>query len=253
MASSPPDYSRFQNLTFDRFRELAADPKLSPAEKIGFPDAYRAGFEEKIYADLLAKVPALAAEGAVVVDIGCGCSPLAHAFIAQAERQRQRLFMLDSAEMLAHLPPSPQVQLVAGRYPQCDDALQPVAGAVDAIVVYSVIQYVFVEASVFDFVDRMLALLKPGGRALIGDVPNTSMRKRFLASDEGVRFQQAWNGATPVPEAPRYELAHGLMDDAVVLGIVARARAAGFHAYVVPQHPELPMANRREDILFVRP
>lgn len=249
--ASKPDYARFQNLTFERFRELAADPQLSAIEKIGFPDAYREGFEEKIYADLVAKVPALAAPGAVVLDIGCGCSPLVQAFIGQAQRQAQSLYLVDSPEMLALVPAAPGVQHVPGRYPDCDAAFDAVRGAVDAIVVYSVVQYVFVEASLPAFVDGLLALLKPGGRALIGDLPNASMRKRFLASEEGRRFQQAWGTTPQAPEA--FEIAHGLMDDAVVLSILARARAAGFHAYVVPQHPELPMANRREDILLVRP
>ena len=45
----------------------------------------------------------------------------------------------------------------------------------------------------------------------------------------------------------------GKIDDGVVLGILARCRAAGFDAYVLPQPPELPMANRREDVLVQRP
>ena len=43
------------------------------------------------------------------------------------------------------------------------------------------------------------------------------------------------------------------IDDAVVFSILGRARAAGFDAYVVPQAPDLPMANRREDILIMSP
>jgi hypothetical protein len=43
------------------------------------------------------------------------------------------------------------------------------------------------------------------------------------------------------------------IDDAVVLEILRRARDKGFDAYVVPQSDGLPMANRREDILIVRP
>jgi len=45
----------------------------------------------------------------------------------------------------------------------------------------------------------------------------------------------------------------GQMDDSVVLALLARARAQGFHAWVLPQASELPMANRREDILIRRP
>jgi hypothetical protein len=39
----------------------------------------------------------------------------------------------------------------------------------------------------------------------------------------------------------------------VVFAVLQRARAAGFHAYVLPQPAHLPLANRREDILIVRP
>jgi len=44
-----------------------------------------------------------------------------------------------------------------------------------------------------------------------------------------------------------------VMDDSVVFAVLARARAQGFHAWVVPQAVDLPMANRREDILIRRP
>ena len=56
-----------------------------------------------------------------------------------------------------------------------------------------------------------------------------------------------------VPQV-RYNLVErDQIDDGVVLGLVTRARNFGFDAYVVPQAPDLPMANRREDILIVRP
>lgn len=42
------------------------------------------------------------------------------------------------------------------------------------------------------------------------------------------------------------------MDDSIVLAIVARLRRFGCEAYLVPQNDNLPMANRREDILVVK-
>jgi hypothetical protein len=39
----------------------------------------------------------------------------------------------------------------------------------------------------------------------------------------------------------------------VVFALLQRARLAGFDAYVLPQDPALPMANRREDVLIIRP
>lgn len=45
----------------------------------------------------------------------------------------------------------------------------------------------------------------------------------------------------------------GEIDDGVILGLFARMRGAGLSAFVVPQAPDLPTGNRREDILIVRP
>jgi hypothetical protein len=45
----------------------------------------------------------------------------------------------------------------------------------------------------------------------------------------------------------------GQIDDGVVLGLLMRMRQAGFQAFIVPQAAALPMANRREDMLIIRP
>jgi hypothetical protein len=50
-----------------------------------------------------------------------------------------------------------------------------------------------------------------------------------------------------------FDSATDRVDDGVVLGIVDRMRRRGFDAYIVPQSELLPLANRREDILIVRP
>ncbi len=47
---------KFQNLDFASFKELAKDKTLSPHEKIGFPDSYRAGKEAIIFDDIRAKL-----------------------------------------------------------------------------------------------------------------------------------------------------------------------------------------------------
>ncbi|WP_322030601.1 class I SAM-dependent methyltransferase [Paraburkholderia sp. J76] len=250
---SEHQYARFANLGFDDFRALAQDDSLSANEKIGFPESYRAGKESAILVDLIAKLPALAQHKRIVLDIGPGCGDLARAFIAHCERQDHELVLIDSGEMLSHLPDSPGARKVSAYYPQCPEILAEYAGRVDAIVVYSVFQYVFAEGNVWDFVDRSLALLAPGGGLLIGDVPNISKRKRFFASETGVRFHQAYTGTNEIPAAAFNTPETGQIDDAVVMSILNRARAAGFDAYVMPQAPDLPMANRREDILIIRP
>lgn len=264
----PRDPSFFENLNFEDFQRLALDSSLSVHEKVGFPDAYRAEYEKNIYTDIQAKLPALAAGGASILDIGCGCSDLPRMMMRTAQAQGQRLFLLDSAEMLGQLPDvsmapggnagaaarDEAIVKVAAKFPDCPDFLREFEGRMDAVMTYSVLQYVFADGNVFKFIDEALKLLAPGGRLLIGDIPNISMRKRFFASDNGIAHHRAFTrSADAVPEVRFNRIEPGHIDDAVVFGILGRARAAGFHGYVVPQSPGLPMANRREDILIVRP
>jgi hypothetical protein len=79
------------------------------------------------------------------------------------------------------------------------------------------------------------------------------MRKRFFSSDAGIKSHQEYIGRDERPEILFNQIESGQMDDAVVFSILARARSQGFNAWVVPQSPTLPMANRREDILICKP
>lgn len=232
---------------------MAGDESLTPNERIGFPESYRANKEHAILADLIGKIPALEQLQRIVVDIGPGCGELARLMLEHCERHQHRLMLIDSEEMLAQLPDVPCAHKVPAYYPQCPQVFENYSGKVDAIIVYSVFQYVFAEGNPWDFIDRSLALLAPGGRLLIGDIPNISRRKRFFASETGIRFHQTFTGTEETPEVRFNVLEPSYIDDSVVLAIVARARAAGFDAFVVPQADDLPMANRREDVLIVRP
>jgi hypothetical protein len=55
----------------------------------------------------------------------------------------------------------------------------------------------------------------------------------------------------PVVEYNRVEA--GKIDDAVIAGLMARAQLAGCDAYLLPQNASLPMHNRRDDLLIVKP
>ena len=251
---SKPDYSRFEALTFEGFRDLARDDSLSPYEKIGFPDAYRAGHEEEIFRDIRAKLTNLDRKQQTVLDIGPGVSSLPRQLADLCTANGHRLLLVDAAEVLDHLPDAPNVEKIAARYPdQCPELFTRFGQGVDAVVCYSVLHYVFVEGNVFDFLDRSLGLLAPGGQMLIGDIPNVSKRKRFFGSAAGVRFHQQFTGTDEVPEVVLNRLEPSKIDDAAVFALLGRARAAGFDAYVVPQGAALPLANRREDVLITRP
>jgi SAM-dependent methyltransferase len=243
----------FDDLRFADFQRMARDPHLSAHEKIGFPDAYREGFEAAIYADIRAKLPALGDSGRRVLDIGPGCAGLPRMLISDCRTHGHELVLVDSEEMLAHLPDGPGLTKIAGRFPECHEALAPWAGAFDAILCYSVFHYVFVEAGFWDFLDRSLRLLAPGGRMLIGDIPNVSKRKRFFASEAGIAFHKRFMKTDEPPAVDFRAVETGRIDDAVILGVLMRARAEGCDAYWLPQPDTLPMANRREDIVICKP
>lgn len=245
---------RFAGLDFEGFRRLAGDPTLSKYERIGFPDSYRAGYEQSIFADIRVKLPALEQSAKVVFDIGPGCSDLPRMLIELCGSQGHELVLVDSSEMLALLPGGPGMHRVQGPFPACRQEVHAWVGRVDVLICYSVLQYVFRDGNLFDFVDTAVALLAPGGRMLLGDIPNASRRRRFLASAAGEEAHRIYtNDPEAVPDVRFNAPVPGEIDDAVVLGLLARVRSAGFDAWVVPQSSSLPMANRREDIMIERP
>jgi 2-polyprenyl-3-methyl-5-hydroxy-6-metoxy-1,4-benzoquinol methylase len=243
----------FDDLTFDKFRELAAADGLSHHEKVGFPNEYREGKEDAIFSDMCAKVRSLHAEHATVVEIGPGCSQLPVMLADLCARKGGHVHFVDSQEMLELLPDGGHIHKWPGRYPQIPGLFEALAGKVDTVVAYSVIQYVFAEGNLWDFVDRCLALLKDGGEVFLGDIPNVTMRKRFFSGAEGIRTHQRYTGRDELPAVHFNQPEPGRIDDSVVLAIISRARSEGFHAWVVPQREDLPMANRREDILIRKP
>ena len=219
MATISPE--RFRDLTFDGFRELASADGLSRFERIGFPDANRDGYEIAIFRDVQTKLSNLDRRGQTVFDIGCGCSDLPLLLANHCGERGHSLMFCDSPEMLDHLPDEGFIRKAAGCFPKDSaELIAEFAGHVDAILVYSVLQYVFVEGQIYDFVDACLTLLAPGGQLLLGDIPNASKRKRFFASTVGIQYHQAFTHTNEIPVVGFNCLERSKIDDAVVIGIV---------------------------------
>lgn len=244
---------KFENLTYEDFRQMAQDKTLSPYERSGFPDAYRAGYDEQIFSDIRSKLPALDENQQRVLDIGPGCTPLSALVLGHCRQQGHTLTLVDSEEMLQYFPDEASLRKVPGFFPDCFDVLQSEGGGFDVIICYSVLHYIFVEASFWRFLDFGIKLLNNGGSLLIGDIPNISKRKRFFSSETGVRFHKEFMKTDTPPIVERDVVEVDKIDDSVLIGMIMRARAQGCDAYWLPQAPTLPMANRREDLLVTKP
>lgn len=245
------------DLDYDSFRALAQNPHLSPHERIGFPPAYREGFENAILADITSKLPMLVqGKGLNVVDIGPGCSNLPRMLIDLCVRQQHRIVLVDSEEMLRQIPDVDAVTFkIAGRFPSnLPTVLKTLGeGGAHAVLCYSVMHYLYIDSNLFDVIDATVMLLAPGGSALYGDIPNVSKRRRFFSSAAGKAFHRRFTGADTDPELFYNQPSKGKIDDAVLAGCIARAQAAGCDAYLLPQPSTLPMANRRDDLLIHKP
>jgi hypothetical protein len=244
------------DLDYEAFRQLARNPNLDAHGRIGFPTSYREPYERAIFEDILSKLPALReGEGLMAADIGPGCANLPRMIIDLCAQRRHRLLLVDSEEMLAQLPDVDGVTCkIAGPFPHVERQLAAVAhDGIDALLCYSVLHYIYVDTNLFDVVDATAALLAPRGRALFGDIPNHSKRQRFFASPSGKAFHRAFTGRDEDPPETFAAPAPGRIDDAVLAGLIQRAQAAGCDAYLTPQAEGLPMANRRDDLLIVRP
>jgi hypothetical protein len=113
------------------------------------------------------------------------------------------------------------------------------------------------------FIAKAAGLLAPGGRLLVGDIPNVDKKRRFAESPEGRRFQVEWDALMADPENVREAEwarehladtpATAQFDDELVLAIMKRFRGDGLDVHCLPQPADLAFGHTREDLLIQRP
>jgi 2-polyprenyl-3-methyl-5-hydroxy-6-metoxy-1,4-benzoquinol methylase len=242
------------HLGYETFKHLAKDPSVNQHERVGFPAWYREGKVDLIFEDILRKCSHLNREKMRILDIGPGWSDLTKKFLDHCSQQHHEVVLIDCQEMIDLIPSYPNVTKIAAKFPEELNNIENL-GEFDVILTYSVIQYPFVETSLFKFIDSAVTLLKREGQFLAGDIPNISMKKRFLASETAKIYHEKFyaQDGNLFPEPIFNQLESDQIDDGVLMGLLVRLRMSGFHAFLLPQQAELPMANRREDLLVVRP
>lgn len=233
--------------------------RLPPTDAgLALPTRTRAGFEDAVVRDILGKLDLLADSGRTLVDIGGGAGGVTDRLLAFAGQQAHRLVLLDTSERLARLPEAPHIVKVSGRFPDQAPALRRALGpgtetGADAVLCYGILHVLFVDTNPFAVLDHLIDLLAPGGSALIGDVPNLSKRKRFYASARGIAYHRTIMNTIEPPVIRHYAVEHDQIDDTVLAALMRRAQIAGCDAYLMPQARDLPLADRRDDLLIRKP
>lgn len=232
---------------FQYYKEQANNNDLSDTEKCG-RHAKQQQDELFIFQDVKRKLPALNQPKSFIIDIGCGCSEPVKNLLVNSSELNQELILVDSEEMLAHIPEQENVTKVACQFPN-NAFISKYENKADAIIVYSVFHYIYLSNDFITFVDSLVLLLAPGGSLLLADLPNIAKKKRFLSSDSGKKFHQNWSGDDSIPEVHWNQFELGSLDDSTIFMLFMRYRQMGFETYLVPQDHRLPFSNTREDLL----
>ena len=131
-------------------------------------------------------------------------------------------------------------------------------GVYHRILIYSVLHCLGKE-EVKSFIAKAVSLLRPGGKMLLGDLPNLSKKNRFLASKEGELFIEEWNKrlAATGDDVQKVQLSEDSdtaeFNDDNILALIKEIRDSGCNAYLLPQPVHLPFGYTREDILVEKP
>jgi len=194
-----------------------------------------------------------------LLEIGCGLGLILRP-LAALVREAVGIDHPSLLHELARLEPPVNLTLVPGRFPEAKPA-----GNFDYIVVYSVLHYMTGADEARAFVDQCLELLAPGGRLLIGDIPNADAQRRFRVSTEAKQINEEYDEARKADQktnskayAVKAQIEHNVvlppsfLDDQFALGMLSELRVRGYESYLLPQPPGLPFNMTREDLLIHR-
>ena len=126
----------------------------------------------------------------------------------------------------------------------------------EKILIYSVLHYLSDQDEVYRFIEKSLDLVKPGGKLLLGDLPNINAKERLVNTKFGKTFRDKWNkkleksGATDFFSKLDPDDKLVVFTDELIVNILSDFRKKGFLTFLYPQNSNLPFGLSREDILI---
>lgn len=234
-------------VSFKNYAAVAENGDLHDTEKAG-RYAFQADAERCLLTELLNKLDLQPTDQ--LLEIGCGPGnliiPLAH-FVAHAVGIDNQAAI---DRLHARAPLAANLEGIAGDFL----TLQIPNGRFDKILIYSVLHYLSSADEAILLLDRALSLLAPGGRLLLGDLPNQDRKRRFGASGVGQRTAQKWQNNLATHGSHAFDNLPAdpcliTIDDKLILRLISHIRKKGYEAYLLPQDKRLPFGYTREDIL----
>ena len=231
-----------KNSIFEYFAELSKT-NLSYTQKSG-RYLIQKNQEKKIPKEIISKMNLNKKDE--LLEIGCGLGNL----IIPLSKKVKKATGIDHPTIIQKIVQrkmSRKINLISGNFLKLK-----IKKKFDKILIYGVVHCLKNKKELNNFLSKSLKLIKKNGIILVGDIPNIDMKKRFLTSATGKKFEKKWQ------KNKKKELSFNLKEfnnlisfnDKLLTELINRLRMKGYNAYLVPQSKNLPFSNTREDILI---
>ena len=171
----------------------------------------------------------------IMLDLGCGASPLTDALTDVCRSQGWTHLCADGEAVLDLLDDMPSRVKFPSQWPTGAQRLRDsVGGNVDAILAFSVLQYAKRDGFLHSFVMESCRSLRIGGTLLLGDVPNRDQRNRVRALQ-----------GQPATRVDPVDIC-----DSDIREVIKGAAREGCRLLMHVRPPFLPSGYTRVDLLF---
>lgn len=241
---------KMNNIRMNKFQEDAKH--LSSSLNVSGRFSFQKSAMKHVVVDIANKL-SLRAEDSLL-DIGCNCGDITIplSFMCDSctgvdgesaiERLKKRTQDLDN------------VSFIVGDFSELKIEEQ-----YDCILIYSVLMYIDGYDNKRNFIKKACDLLKPGGRMLVGDVVNTSVKERYSNSEVGRKIDKEYKHQLTnltqediIKSENNVTEPFDIMDDKKVCDLLLEIRNWGYESFLLPQSVELPFGYTRQDILIKR-
>lgn len=236
---------------FDIYGQRASEGSLSSTELSGRYSMQAEGLRRAVL-DIHAKLALLSTDR--LLDVGCGVGditiPLSMMVASTSCVDHPKVL-----ERLRNRVPLEPIAYYPGEFSKIS-----ITARFEKILAYGVVICLASKEEVYEFIDKALSLLMPGGRLLVGDFVNSDKKARFVDSEKGKEFSRAWdaqvkslpNGKNAEDFRPNPESIFKHIDDRFMMETLLKYRQMGFETFLLPQPSDLAFGHTREDILFLK-
>ncbi len=204
--------------------------------------------EKKIFSDIKNKLNLKNNDN--LIDIGCGAGPVCDYLVKYASKKKINLTLNDIPEVIRFLKKrykkNKKIKYISGEFQKTK-----IKKKFNKVLCYSVIQCT---NNPNTFFDKILNSVHGQSSILIGDIPNTSKKKRFLSSKFGKKFEEKRIGKkiTNISAYLKKNEQNILINDGLLKKFLIKSKKRGFNFFILKQDNKLPFSYTREDILIER-